>query len=153
MSSRRTGFQGEFESSEGRRPSPLVKVHTSCFVCGSSNNYGLNLEFSKTREGTVEAFVLCDSRFEGYPGLVHGGIVSSLLDGAMTNCLFTLGHAPLTAELRVRFCHPLLINEPAVVRAWQNRISPRLYCLESEIIQDNLVRARAWGKFLDTPSP
>jgi acyl-coenzyme A thioesterase PaaI-like protein len=97
----------------------------------------------------VNAYFNCDSRFEGYSGFVHGGIVSSLLDGAMTNCMFALGQTPLTAELKVRFRHPILIGQPAIVRAWIDHRTPRLYSLEAEILQENLVKARAWGKFID----
>lgn len=71
----------------------------------------------------------------------------------MTNCMFALGLKPLTAELKVRFRHPLLMSEPATVRAWLSHDKPPLYSLEAEIVQENLIKARAWGKFLDRPDP
>jgi acyl-coenzyme A thioesterase PaaI-like protein len=35
--------------------------------------------------------------------MLHGGVISSILDGTMTNCLFAHGTVAVTAELRVRF--------------------------------------------------
>jgi uncharacterized protein (TIGR00369 family) len=124
------------------------QVHEACFVCGSRNRDGLNLEFRSTEDGAVEACFDCDSRFEGYTGYVHGGIISSLLDGAMTNCLFALGKTPLTAELKVRFRHPLVIGEAATVRAWLVDQTARLYSMEAEVVQEDRIKARGWGKFL-----
>jgi len=129
------------------------QVHNDCYVCSSTNNSGLSLEFTPSKDGEVEASFTCDNRFQGYPGYVHGGVVSSLLDGAMTNCMFALGLTPLTAELKVRFRHPLLISQPATVRAWLNHHTPPLYTLEAEIVQENLIKACAWGKFLDRFDP
>lgn len=126
-----------------------AQLHTGCYVCGAANNRGLSLDFRLIKDGAVEAGFICDKQFEGYSGYVHGGIVSTLLDGAMTNCMFALGRAPLTAELRVRFHHPLVVSQSATVRAWLSTQTPPLYALEAEIVQEDLIKARAWGKFLD----
>jgi acyl-coenzyme A thioesterase PaaI-like protein len=103
------------------------------------------------REGYVQACFNCEPRFEGYSGYIHGGIVSSVLDGAMTNCLFAQGHPALTAELNVRFHHPLMIEKPAIVTAWVEHHNGRYHFLRAEITQDSLVKARGWAKFLDSP--
>lgn len=54
-------------------------------------------------DGAVEASFACNKVFQGYPATLHGGIISGLLDGAMTNCLFAHGHASMTAEINIRF--------------------------------------------------
>ena len=61
------------------------RTHGNCVVCSPSNQRGLGLDFGLSPDGGVEATFACDKVFEGYTDFVHGGVISSLLDGAMTN--------------------------------------------------------------------
>jgi acyl-coenzyme A thioesterase PaaI-like protein len=81
--------------------------------------------------------------------MLHGGVIASLLNGAMTNCMFAYGIPAITAELNVRFRHPVAIGKTAVVRAWIERSSRSLHVLRAEVVQDEQVRAAARGKFLE----
>ena len=123
--------------------------HPGCFVCGSANGHGLGLEFRLGEDGVVEAAFACQRVFEGYPATLHGGIICTLLDGAMTNCLFAHGHAGLTAELKVRFRHPVMTERPARVRAWIASSLRPLHELAAELVQEEQVMATACGKFLE----
>lgn len=124
--------------------------HPQCVVCGRANGHGLGLEFRLVEDGVVEASFACAPAFEGYPATLHGGVISTLLDGAMTNCLFAHGRAAVTAELTVRFRHPVAIGQPVTVRAWiESSLSP-LYHLAGELLQAGQVMATAKGKFMDT---
>jgi len=60
--------------------------------------------------------------YQGYPGFLHGGISSLLMDSAMANCLFAHRISAMTARLIVRFLLPVAIDQPAVVKAWISRI-------------------------------
>ena len=123
--------------------------HPGCFVCGPANGCGLGLEFCLGPDGAVEASFACQGVFEGYPATLHGGIICTLLDGAMTNCLFAHGHAAVTAELRVRFRHPVITERPAKVRAWIASSLRPLHELAAELVQEQQVMATARGKFLE----
>jgi acyl-coenzyme A thioesterase PaaI-like protein len=123
--------------------------HPGCFVCGPANGHGLGLEFRLGENGVVEAAFACQKVFEGYPATLHGGIICTLLDGAMTNCLFAHGHAGLTAELKVRFRHPVMTERPARVRAWIASSLRPLHELAAELVQGDQVMATARGKFLE----
>jgi acyl-coenzyme A thioesterase PaaI-like protein len=79
---------------------------------------------------------------------VHGGVISAVMDAAMTNRLFAIGITAVTARLSIQFHKPVKIGELAIVRAWILRESKRLYELKSEIIQNGLVEAEAEGKFI-----
>ena len=63
----------------------------------------LGLEFRVLADGSVTASFDCGESFDGYGGMLHGGVVSAIADGAMTNSLFAYGIAAVTAELNVRF--------------------------------------------------
>lgn len=54
-----------------------------CFVCGVNNKTGLNLDFYETGPGEVTVETVVPNRFQGYPGIVHGGIVASIVDEAL----------------------------------------------------------------------
>jgi uncharacterized protein (TIGR00369 family) len=51
-----------------------------CFVCGVENRFGFGLAFYETGPDEVEAEVVIPEKFEGYPGVAHGGIVAALVD-------------------------------------------------------------------------
>lgn len=109
------------------------------------------MEFDIDDDGGVQATFQCDKTFEGYPGMVHGGVISSILDGAMGNCMFARGQATVTVELTTKFKHPVVTGQEAAVCARITRVSHPLYLLEAEIIQDRKVKATAQGKYYDQP--
>ena len=126
-----------------------ARAHRNCVVCGAANDRGLRLEFRTSEDGSVQASFDCKKAYEGYANLLHGGVVTALLDGAMTNCLFAHGHPGVTAEITVRFRHPVCIDTPAIVRAWIERCSPPMHVLKAELVQDGQLKATARGKFMD----
>ena len=127
------------------------RVHPKCVVCSFANAKGLHLEFDVTDDGSVKADFQCDEAFEGYPGVLHGGVISSILDGAMGNCIFACGQAAVTVEMTTRFRHPVTTYSQATVSAKIIRTSHPLYLLEAEIAQDGEIKATAKGKFYNRP--
>jgi len=123
------------------------RVHPNCVVCSPSNTNGLQLEFVSGEDGGITATFTCGKDLEGYPGVVHGGIVSSILDGAMGHCMFSRGQAAVTVEMTTKFRHPVVTNQQAIVSANITRSSHSLCLLEAEIVQDGKVKATAKGKF------
>ena len=128
-----------------------MRTHRNCVVCGLSNDRGLHLQFLPLEDGSVQASFDCSKVFEGYAGCIHGGVISAVLDGAMTHCIFAHGGAGATAELKVRYRHPVVTDHMAAVRGWIERFSPPLYLMEAELLQDGQVKATAAAKFMDRP--
>jgi len=128
-----------------------AQEHANCIVCSPSNIWSLGVGFTASEDGVVEGDFDCGSVFEGYDGMLHGGVIASLLDGAMTNCLFAHGIPGVTAELSVRYRHPINSVISAKVRAWIERSSEPLYVLKAEIIQEGKTKATAVGKFMKSP--
>ena len=128
-----------------------ARRHAHCWVCNPSNGRGLAVEFIQTSAGVVEGCFACDEAYAGYRGYLHGGVVSSLLDGAMTNCLLARGCVAVTAELRVRFRLPVATGRPAMVRAWLDRSRRQVHILGAELRQGGEVHATAVGKFMRHP--
>jgi acyl-coenzyme A thioesterase PaaI-like protein len=124
-------------------------AHPGCVVCGRANERGLRLRYAPGDGTAVQAELDCDGSLEGYGGRLHGGVIAAALDGAMTHCLFALGRTAVTAELLVRFKHPVATGRPATVRARVERDLAPLYLLEAELIQDGVVKAAASAKFME----
>ncbi|MCU0960110.1 MAG: PaaI family thioesterase [Pirellulaceae bacterium] len=122
--------------------------HPGCFVCGSANTDGLGLAFHVVHDGAVEATFLCAPIFAGYPGMLHGGVISTLLDGAMTNCLFAHGIEAVTVDMHVRFRHPVVVSRAARVRAWKQSDGSPVYRLNAELSQGEQVVAVANARFV-----
>jgi len=127
------------------------QTHPNCVVCAPSNLAGLGLVFRVLEDGSVEATFDCSRQFEGYANVLHGGVIASALDGAMTNCLFARGVMAVTADLRVRFRHPVAASVPATVRAWIVEFSGPLHVMKARLIQNGQVKATASGKFVELP--
>ncbi|MDD5679008.1 MAG: PaaI family thioesterase [Kiritimatiellae bacterium] len=125
--------------------------HPHCIVCGGQHNRGLKLSFQACDNGGVEGRFTCSRLFQGYEGFLHGGVISALLDGAMTNCLFACGKTAMTGELTVRFLFPALVDCKVIVRAWIKKSRPPLHTMESELQQAGRVVARATAKFMEVP--
>jgi acyl-coenzyme A thioesterase PaaI-like protein len=123
--------------------------HPACISCSTNNALGLALSFSVRDDNGVQAEFDCNSVYQGYPGYLHGGISSLLLDSAMANCLFAHRVAAVTARMIIRFLLPVAIDKPAIVKAWMREYEPPLYVLEAELEQDGLTLVRASAKFIN----
>jgi uncharacterized protein (TIGR00369 family) len=82
-----------------------------CFVCGQDNDNGLQAAF---RFNATLLFSFCrltlDDRFQGWQGVVHGGILAALLDEACIYAALGVGPKPVTADLKVRYRRPVPCN-------------------------------------------
>ena len=119
--------------------------HPNCFLCGKD---GTGLDFEIHTDGALEVEVDCQRVHQGYNDILHGGMVTSLLDAAMVNCLFAHGVVALTAEIKVRFRHPVAVNQPAVVKAKIVDCSKILYNMTAALFQNDRMMAKASGKFI-----
>jgi acyl-coenzyme A thioesterase PaaI-like protein len=72
-----------------------------CFVCGPKNPVGLKLDF--TFDGkTIRTEYIPPKEHQGYMNIVHGGIVSTLLDEVMVKVAIERGTPAVTAQMDVR---------------------------------------------------
>lgn len=114
--------------------------HEHCIVCGESNPLSLRLSFALSEDGSVTGHFKAQARFQGYNGILHGGITASLLDAAMTHCLFHQGIEAYTADLHVRYAHAIPCEAQLDIRALMVGQRPPLFRLRAEITcQDRLV--------------
>jgi uncharacterized protein (TIGR00369 family) len=111
----------------------------NCFVCGVENPHGLHIDFISDGEGSVYAEHVFSKEFEGYPGIVHGGVISSVLDEAAGRASVR-GKRPefvlVTGKLVVHFRKPVRIGEKILIEGKQEKQTGRIFiatsCLKTE---------------------
>jgi len=124
-----------------------------CIVCGESNPRGLHLRFTSAGDRAVRAVWHTDNTWEGFRGLVHGGIVSTVLDEAMSKAVAAHGIRALTCELRVRLRRHVASDEELEVRGWVVEKRKRRVVAEAVLCDtEGRERAHAWGTFLELPA-
>jgi acyl-coenzyme A thioesterase PaaI-like protein len=86
-----------------------------CFVCGIENPIGLHLKFYETGPGEVTADLNLPDRYQGYPGIVHGGIIAAMLDEAAGRAHMGPFETPrfmFTAKMDVRYRKNVPVGQP-----------------------------------------
>jgi acyl-coenzyme A thioesterase PaaI-like protein len=121
--------------------------HSGCLLCGNKNPLSLGLCFEPAGQGVVQTVVQLNRRLQGYDGILHGGVIGSLLDAAMTHCLFHAGIEAVTGDLHLRFVHPVPIEKKVEIRSWILSSFPPFYSVRAELLFEGHVMAWGEGKF------
>ena len=130
---------------------PKVTLNTDlnegyCFGCGANNPMGLKLKFTKDGE-TLRTEFKPDKMHQGWPGLLHGGILATLLDEIMSNVAYATGKTCLTAEMSLRQRKPINIDETLVITAWITRRRSKIIETAGKVcLRDGTVVAESTAK-------
>jgi len=85
-----------------------------CFVCGVENPVGLHLKFYQTAPGEISVDYTPPEHYQGYPGVLHGGIVAAILDETAGRAL--MGIFPprfmFTAKMEVKYRKNIPVGQP-----------------------------------------
>ena len=129
-----------------------------CFVCGVDNREGLRIRFEYPEPGRCRAVVVPERRFQGWMDILHGGIVSTLLDEAFAHAYGgrnrDTAEAAVTAEMTVRFKKPVKIGIPAILEGRVIGAAGRVIECESTLSDEaGTVLAAATGKLVKPKKP
>ncbi len=128
----------------------------SCFVCGLENPYGLRLAFYETGPAEVTAETTIPDRYQGFPGVVHGGIVAAMLDEAAGRAAM-IGDSPrfmVTAKLEVFYRSPVPIGTLLRIVGALERHRGRLAMASAQILlPDGTIAANAEVILAARPGP
>ena len=123
---------------------------SGCFACGPGNPVGLRLQFTAAGD-TVRAEFTPGQHYQGYEGVVHGGIVAAALDDAMAQLFHQKGRESLTARLEIRFRREAPVGRRLLVTAWLIGQRGRLFTAGAALSLPEGVRlAEAKGTFIRT---
>jgi len=125
-----------------------------CFVCGRHNPAGLYMQFYDNGENEVCSDYTVPARYQSYPGIVHGGILASMLDEAIGRVAM-IGdhhHFMVSVRLQVLYRHPVAVEIPLKIRGRIVRLSGRLGKAQGEIIlPDGRIACEAAITLADVP--
>jgi uncharacterized protein (TIGR00369 family) len=121
-----------------------------CFVCGDRNSKGLHLKFTVfPQKRRIETSLTLSPEFQGWKGIVHGGIITTILDELMAKLAQELGIKAVTAALEVRFKNVARVFEEIRAIGEVTRIEKRLIYAQAQALRgDGTVIAEAFGKLL-----
>lgn len=123
--------------------------HRRCVICGPQNPLGLKLDFRPHTEGGVLAQAYVHPRLEGYEGLLHGGVIASMLDSAMVNALYhELGIEAVTAEMTIRYRESIPLGSHIHIRAHIVQSRRTLHRTEAQIFHETRLMASAEARFI-----
>lgn len=115
----------------------MVKQPNSlnCFVCGLRNPVGLKLSFYETGPHEVIATFHPGPDYEGFPGVLHGGIIAALLDeaGQRASLIGDHNHFMVTAKLEVKYRAPTPLNQPLTLVGQRLKTRGRLVTAHAEL--------------------
>lgn len=126
-----------------------------CFVCGLKNPFGLKASFYVSETKELIAVFKPREVHQSYPGRLHGGIASAILDETIGRAI--LNHYEnevwgVTIELNVKFKKPIPLNEELKVIGRITKNESRIFEGTGEIILPNgQIAVEAWGKYLKVP--
>jgi acyl-coenzyme A thioesterase PaaI-like protein len=126
-----------------------------CFICGLENPVGLHLHMYETEPGVIEATYITPEHFQSYPGIVHGGIVASLLDELAGRS--HMGSDPMaprfmfTARLEVKYRRNVPIGKPIRIVGKAGKSKGRLAESWAGIYYEGELLAEANAMLMNVP--
>jgi acyl-coenzyme A thioesterase PaaI-like protein len=126
-----------------------------CFVCGLDNDFGLQASFYETDGNELIALFQPSVKHQGYPGRLHGGIASTILDETIGRSICAGKQEQVwgvTVEFRIRYKKPIPLDRTIKLITRVTKEEGRFYWGSGEILLDNgEIAVSAEGKFMKIP--
>lgn len=123
-----------------------------CFVCGSGNSSGLHARFYELENGELTALFTPGEEHQGYPGRLHGGIASTILDETIGRTIMLNDsdeYWGVTIEFTSRYKKPIPLGSQIRVVARVTQNSSRIFEGSGEILlEDGTIAVEGKGKYL-----
>ncbi len=122
--------------------------YNKCFVCGKDNPDGLQIKFTYPQEITM-AKINLPEKFEGYPGIIHGGIVATLLDEAMAKIVIKKAGEAVTGRMNLEFKKYVKSNTDYLLSGSVDEDKGRILKCSARLVDlEGKVHARAEATFV-----
>jgi acyl-coenzyme A thioesterase PaaI-like protein len=124
-----------------------LQRYGNCFVCGDSNKSGLDLQFY-FEDGRATAEFTPDRNLEGFKGILHGGILSAVLDEVMFKAVQGKRILTVTARMDIKFKKPAKIGEKLLLEGWIKEDKGKMIITEGTVYTtDSTLIAEAEGSY------
>jgi acyl-coenzyme A thioesterase PaaI-like protein len=121
-----------------------------CFACGTANPIGLNLQFYRN-DKMICSDITLGKYHEGWENIVHGGIISTLLDEVMSwTIMYFKRSFFVTRKMQVKYVRPVAVGRPLNVRGrLLESENPKTVNVRAELLsEDGKILARSLGEFV-----
>ena len=126
-----------------------------CLVCGLKNPFGLHTSFFELDNNELLAVFKPRGEHQSYPGRLHGGIISTILDETIGRAIMIQSEGDIwgvTVDLQIRFKKPVPLDEELRVIGRITKDSSKFFEGTGELLlQDGTVAATGHGKYLKVP--
>lgn len=125
-----------------------------CLVCGLQNTFGLKASFYELENGELMAVFTGQEHHQSYPGRLHGGMASAMLDETIGRAIMitepnTFG---VTVDLTLRYKKPVPLDKPLrVIGRIENRTKRTFEGTGEILLGDGTVAVIAKGKYMSMP--
>jgi acyl-coenzyme A thioesterase PaaI-like protein len=146
------------EPAEPHGPQPSSRW---CFVCGVENDCGLKIRFFNDGYHRSVARVTLCRHYQSYPGMVHGGILATILDETMGRAILSESDEPreitqerfmFSAKIEVRYRKPVPLDQEFTARGRIEKDRERMAMASGEIVlHDGTVAVEASATLVDIP--
>lgn len=90
---------------------PYDKDLNMCFGCSEKNPIGLQLKFTESDDHLLANWKPLET-YQGYPNILHGGIIAALLDEIGGWCISVkIGTAGVTSEMTIKYLYPVYLSK------------------------------------------
>ena len=136
---------------ENEHLTPMVHAaQNRCFGCGEANLTGLHLKFFHAADGSVVSMPTIGDAFEGPHGYLHGGVIATLLDEAMSKAVRVKGLTAMTRHMEVEYLRPVPSVKPIRIEGKWIRSEGRKHWTEARILNAHgTVLATGKGLFVE----
>ncbi len=127
----------------------------NCFVCGEKNERGMHLEFTWDESARVASSdVVFGKHLQGWNGVVHGGLISTVLDEVVVKAAGHEGYRCVTAQLSVKFKKPAFIEKPYRLEGRVLAVNRKIIDAEGSLVAaDGTIIAQAAAKLFLVAKP
>jgi len=123
-----------------------------CFVCGMENPIGLKAFFYDDDDGRVMVKFTPRQEHQGYPGFVHGGIITALMDEAIGRVVTSLDIWAVTARLELKFRKAVPLGEELTITGEMIRLRSRSFEAKGELrLADGTLAVEGHGLYVRLP--
>lgn len=127
----------------------MDQYDSMCFACGRQNPIGLKLDFFVDNEDYITVFTPREEH-QGYPGIMHGGLIATILDEVTARYVWAKGMIAFTASLDVRYKKGIPIGKPVTFKSRLIKKRGRFYQMEAKaILETGVVAAEATAKIME----
>lgn len=126
-----------------------VSDNQCCFVCGPDNPVGFKARIEVDQDKrSAQCTLAVAAEYQGWQGMVHGGIISALLDEVSAYAGMTVGSTVVTGELTTRFLKPVPVEQEISVSAQVVKQTRRVVMVVAQLVMQGQLLASAEAKMI-----